>query len=385
MSIVLKNGKVFLESKGGFINCDVKISDDKIHTIGENLSADEEIDCTGKFVMPGLIDAHSHIGMWEEGLNWEGDDGTEKSSPVTPEVRAIDSINPMDEAFENAIKGGVTVASTGPGSANVISGQFVTMKLHGNVMDDMIIKFPAAMKCAFGENPKRNHGKLHGTAPQTRMATAALLRKTLHDAKVYQEKKEYHLEYGNGPFETDFKMESMLPVLEKEIPLKAHAHRADDICTALRIAKEFDVNITLEHCTEGHLITDYIKKANVYAQVGPTLSTKSKPELSNLSWETPKALCDAGVQISIITDHPVIPEWNINICAAMAMKAGLSELDALKAITINPARVLDIDDIKGSIEEGKDADIVIWSGHPLDVQSKVEKVFLEGEKVYELK
>lgn len=384
MSIILKNGTVFLESKGGFFNCDIEIENQKIKKIGNNIKGDNEIDCTDKYVLPGLIDAHSHIGMWEAGLNWEGDDGNECTDPITPELRAIDSINPMDEAFREAIKGGVTVASTGPGSANVVGGQFVTMKLHGNVMDDMIVKFPASMKCAFGENPKGVYGKENKT-PQTRMATAALLRKTLHDAKVYAEKKEYHLDEGKGPFETDFKMEALIPVIEKEIPLKAHAHRADDICTALRIAEEFDVRITLEHCTEGHLIADHIKKFGVCAQVGPTLTDKSKVELNKLTWDTAKVLTEKGVSVSIITDHPVIPQWHLNICAALAMKAGLSELDALKAITINPAKALEIDEIKGSIEEGKDADIVIWDGHPLNIQSSVEKVFIEGEEVYSIK
>lgn len=381
MSIVFRNGRAFIEEECGFKLCDIKIDGRKIVEIGNNLDGDSYVECNEKFVLPGFIDAHSHIGMWEEGLNWEGDDGNECTNPITPTLRAIDSINPMDVAFEEAIRGGVTVASTGPGSANVIGGQFVTMKLHGNIIDKMIIKEPSAMKCAFGENPKSVYGKENKT-PQTRMATAALLRKTLHDTLVYREKKEYHLDEGKGPFEEDFMLEAMLPVIDKEIPLKAHAHRADDICTALRIAKEFDVNITLEHCTEGHLIADFIKEAGVCAQVGPTLSSKSKVELNKLSWTTPKVLSDAGVKVSIITDHPVIPQQMLNVCAGLAMKAGLSEVEAIRAITINPAIALEIDEEKGSIVVGKDADLVVWNGHPLELQSEVETVFIEGDQVY---
>lgn len=381
MSIVFKNGRVFIDSEGGFKQCDIKIEGSKIVEIGNTLEGDNYIDCNEKFVLPGFIDAHSHIGMFEEGINWEGDDGNECTDPITPTLRAIDSINPMDVAFEEAIRGGVTVVSTGPGSANVIGGQFVTMKLNGNIIDKMIIKEPASMKCAFGENPKGAYGK-EKKMPQTRMATAALLRKTLYDTIAYREKKEYHLDEGKGPFEENFMFEAMLPVIDKEIPLKAHAHRADDICTALRIAKEFDVNITLEHCTEGHLIADFIKESGSCAQVGPTLSSKSKVELNKLSWTTPKILSDAGVRVSIITDHPVIPQQMLNICAGMAMKAGLSEVEAIRAITINPAIALEIDDSRGSIMVDKFADIVVWDAHPLELQSQVVTVFVEGEQIY---
>lgn len=341
------------------------------------------IDGTGMVAVPGFIDAHTHLGMWEDAIEFEGADGNEATEPITPELRAIDGINPMDRTFEDARKGGVTAVASGPGSANVIGGQFAAIKTHGICIDDMIVKAPIAMKCAFGENPKRVYGDDQRKTPMTRMATAALLRQTLLEAKDYMENKESDDDDKKPDF--DFQMESLIPVLKKEIPLKAHAHRADDIFTAIRIAKEFGVEVTLDHCTEGHLIPDHIKKSGFCALVGPSLSERAKFELKNLTFETPGVLADKGVKVAIITDHPVIPIQYLPLCAALAVKAGMKREDAFKAVTIHPAEILGISDRVGSIEEGKDGDIVLWSGHPFDFESEVLYTIIDGEIVYQKK
>lgn len=382
--MIIRNGQVFLLEEKGFARRDVEIIGGKIERIGrelENLEGVHEFNAEGHFVMPGLIDAHSHIGLFNEGMRWEGEDGNEIVDPVTPNMCAIDGINPFDIAFKEALEGGVTTASTGPGSANVVGGSFATISLHGKIVDNMIIQNPSAIKVAFGENPKGCYGQ-KGKAPMTRMGIAAILRETLVNAENYIAKKE-DAEYKGEHFDKDVKMEALIPVIEKEIPLKAHAHRADDICSAIRVAKEFGVKLTLEHCTEGHLISDYIAEEEIPAQVGPTFGSRSKIELQNLSFETAKILQEKGVKVSIITDHPVIPQGSLNMCAAMAVKAGMDEFEALKAITINPAQTLDIDHLKGEIREGLDADIVIWDNHPLDLQAKTVRVYVKGEEVFD--
>ena len=364
----LENGCILVDDNG------------KIAKVGSNIPipADAQvIDAGGRLVTPGCIDAHSHIGMWEECMNWEGADGNESSDPITPHLRAIDSINPMDEAFTNAIKGGVTAACTGPGSANVVGGTFAAIKLYGKRIDNMILKSPAAMKCAFGENPKGVYGK-NGKAPKTRMATAAMLREVLFKAKRYYEDKEN----GNTPA-FDMKLEAMIPVIKGEIPLKAHAHRADDILTSIRIAKEFGVKLTLDHCTDGALIAEELAKEGYPAFVGPTLSNKSKIELSNLSFQTPSILHNAGVSVSIITDAPVITQDNLPLCAGMAVQAGLDKEVAWRAITINPATELGIADRVGSLEAKKDADIVIWTADPLTtIGAHAYTTIVDGKIVY---
>ena len=383
--LFIKNGYIFTMAGDIIEGGGILIDDGKIVEVGKNLVAPldaEVIDAEGKMVTPGFIDAHCHVGMFEDGMGFEGDDGNEWVDPVTPQLRAIDALNPMDRAFEEAYMGGVTTAVTGPGSANVIGGQFAAIKTYGDRIDDMIIKSPVAMKIAFGENPKRVY-ESQKKSPLTRMSTAAILRETLFKAKNYMEKKER----ANGDFEKmpefDIKMEALEKVLKKEIPLKAHVHRADDIFTAMRIAKEFDLDLTLDHCTEGHLIADYLAKEGKPAIVGPSLTDRSKIELRNQTFETPGVLHKAGVKIAIMTDAPVIPLYYLPICAGLAVKSGLDEMEALKAITINPAEIVGIDDRVGSIEVGKDADIVIFDKNPLrDVDCKTFATIIDGKVVY---
>lgn len=381
--MLIKNGKIITITGKTYENGCILIKNGKIIEISEHIEENNErvIDAKGGWVIPGIIDAHCHVGMFEEGIGFEGSDGNEATDPITPHLRAIDAVNPMDSAFEDARNSGITTVMTGPGSANVIGGQFVVMKTHGVCIDDMVIKDSAAIKIAFGENPKRvYHGK--GKTPSTRMATAGLLRETLVKAKNYMGKKNSAKIKGDS-FEVDLKMEGLIPVLQKKIPLKAHAHRADDILTAIRIAKEFDVNLTLEHCTEGEFIAKYINEANVSAVVGPTLTSKTKVETRNKSFKTPGVLHKAGVKVAIMTDHPVIPIQYLPLCAGLAAKEGLGIDEALKAITINAAEIAGVDDKIGSIEIGKDADIAIFDGNPLEVFTNTLYTIINGEVVYE--
>ena len=362
--LLIKNGYVKTMS-GSDIECGcVLIGDDgKILKVGADITAPDGcdvIDAEGRLVTPGCVDAHCHIGLDNEGMGWEGRDYNEVVDPTTPHMRAIDSINPQDEAFSLAIENGVTSACTGPGSANVVGGTFVAIKLTGKRVDKMIIKNPLAMKCAFGENPKRCYGSGLKKSPMTRMGTAAVLRELLFKAKRYLEDKEN----GKNP-SFDMKLEAMIPVMKGEIPLKAHAHRADDILTSIRIAKEFGLKITLDHCTDGAIIADELAEEGYPAFVGPTLGNKSKIELRNKSFTTPKVLHEAGVPISIITDAPVIPLQYLPMCAGLAVNSGLDYEEGWKAITINPAKQTGIGDRVGSLEVGKDGDVVIWTADPL--------------------
>lgn len=376
------NGKIMTMAGMVYDRGTVLIEDGKIKTVGADVKVPSEaevINAAGKVVFPGMIDAHTHVGIGEDALGWEGRDYNEMTDPITPHLRAIDAINPADEGIKCARENGITSVMTGPGSANVICGENVVIKTAGEVVDDMIIKNPAGIKAAFGENPKRVYTEKKKT-PNTRMAIAALMREALIKAQDYMVEREKKAE-DDEPFKHDIKNESLIRVLKKEIPLKAHAHRADDIMTILRIAREFDIDITLEHCTEGHLIADKIAEAGVPAIIGPTLTGKVKVELKERTFKTPGILASAGVKVALMSDHPVVPTENLPVYAALSVKDGMPEEEALKAITINSAEILGIDERVGSIEEGKDADIVIFSGHPLDIQSKVEKVFINGEIV----
>ena len=381
--LLIQNGHIKPIVGEELANGCVLIGDDgKIVAVGKDLEAPADcliIDAEGRLVTPGCVDAHCHIGLDNQAMGWEGRDYNEIVDPLTPQMRAIDSINPMDEAFGLGLRGGVTTACTGPGSANVVGGTFVALKLHGKRVDKMIVKDPIAMKCAFGENPKRCYGQGSKKSPMTRMATAALLREVLFKAKRYLADKEADK---NPPF--DMKMEAMLPVVKGEIPLKCHAHRADDILTAIRIAKEFGLAITLDHCTDGSLIADELAEEGFPAFVGPTFGGKSKIELINKSFDTPKDLVNAGLKVSIITDAPVIPIQYLPMCAGLAVNAGLNAEDAWKAITINPAESIGIGDRVGSLEPGKDGDVVIWTADPMTaLGAESYATVVNGKVVYQ--
>ena len=383
--LLIKGGTVKTITHGDIEDGEILIDDGKILAVGKGLEVPEGcevFDAAGKLVTPGLIDGHTHIGLDESAIRWEGADYNEMSEPVTPEMRGIDGLNPIDEAFQLALKGGVTTAVTGPGSANVMGGTFLALKLYGNCVDEMVIRDPVAMKVAFGENPKWVYGQNGKKKPVTRMGIASLLRETLSKAKRYAEDLEAAEKKDEKKPSYDFRMEALLPVLRKEIPLKAHAHRADDILTMLRIAREFDVDVTLDHCTEGHLIVDQLVKANKPVLVGPTLGGKSKYELKNKSFVTPGILSKAGLEVCIITDAPVIPLQHLPLAAGLAIREGMDEEAAWRAITINPAHVAGIDGRVGSLEAGKDADIAVFDGNPLrEIQAKAVQVFVNGEPV----
>lgn len=381
--LVIKNARLLTMTANGSFVGDIRIDGGKIAEIAQNIDTTgcDVFDAEGMYAMPGIIDAHSHIGMWEDGMGREGSDGNEATNPVTPEMRSIDGINPFDRCFKEAVACGVTTAVTGPGSANVVGGTFVAMKLYGRSMDEMILKFPVAMKAAFGENPKRVYGDK--ATPATRMAIAAILRKALAGALDYAKKIENAKDDPSKMPERDLGKEALLPVIRRELPLKIHCHRADDILTAIRIAKEFNVRFTLDHCTEGYLIPDLLKETieetGAGIIIGPLLTDRSKIELRNVSFSAPKALYDAGIDFAMMTDHPVIPEQYLPVCAALAVREGLPEDAALRSITINAARITGIDDRVGSLEVGKDADIAVFSGHPLDFRSRCVLCTVDGQ------
>ena len=379
--LCIKNGLVHNAIIPEAVVQDILVENGKIIAIGTNLDIPEGaevMDVTGKEVYPGFVEAHGHIGLDGYGIGYEGTDYNEMNDIASPHLRGIDGIKPMEPTFKKAAQAGVTSVCTGPGSANVLGGTFAAIKTVGISVDDMLIRDGVAMKCAFGENPKRCY---RDKKDSCRMSTAAILREMLFKAREYMLKKEAA---GDDIFKRpafDMKMEALIPVLKKEIPLKAHAHAAVDILTAVRIAKEFDVKLTLEHVTEGHLIVDELVKIDVPLAVGPTLTNATKFELRNKSWTTPGILAAAGCQVSIITDSPVIPQEYLPICAGMAVKAGMDPFKALQAITINPAKHAGIADRVGSLEAGKDADIVITDGCPFEVSTNVECVIIDGKVV----
>ena len=377
--LLIKNGYVKTMAGDDLDGYDLLIDDNgKIAKIEKNIPENSEceiIDAEGRLVTPGLVEAHCHVGL--EGGK-EGNDFNEKGNPLTPQLRAIDAICPQYDVFKNGLRGGVTSVCTGPGSANAIGGTFAAIKLYGECIDDMVIKDPVAMKCAFGENVKSTYGQALGTCPVTRMGIAAVIREHLYKVKSYMEAKEA----GKNP-SFDMKLEAMIPVLKREIPLKAHAHRADDIFTAIRIAKEFNLRLTLDHCTDGSLIADELAEEDYPVLVGPSWGSKSKIELFGKTFKTPADLYNSGLKICIITDASVVVIEKLSFCAALAVKEGLPEEAAWRAITINPAEVMGIADRVGSLEVGKDGDVVIWESNPItDVCSAVYKTLVNGKVVY---
>jgi imidazolonepropionase-like amidohydrolase len=388
--LTIKNARILTmagkEYASGFISC----KDGVIAAIGpmesmpEPSSLDTVIDARGKILLPGLIDSHSHIGVIEDSVGFEGDDVNEMTDPVTPHLRAIDGIYHADRAFEEARQNGITTVVTGPGSANVIGGQFAALKTYGRTVDEMVIKAPCAMKIAFGENPKTVYHEKHQT-PITRMATAAILREQLFKAKEYLEALsdyEKDKEENDKP-EFDMKLHALVPVIKGELVVKAHAHRADDIMTAIRIAQEFNLDMTLDHCTEGWMMADVLKEYGYDVIVGPLLTDRSKIELRNQSLKAPGVLARAGVNVAIMSDHPCVPSQHLMLCAALAVREGMAEEDALKAITINAAKSVRLDKRIGSLEVGKDADMVLYDGHPFDYTGKVWMTLINGQPVYQ--
>jgi imidazolonepropionase-like amidohydrolase len=366
----------------------ILIKDKKIVEIGNDINVNnndisEIIDASNYLVMPGIIEAHCHIGIKEERKGFEGDDCNEVSEPVTPYLKALDAINPMDSAFHNALSAGITGVMVGPGSSNVVGGQFVFIKTHGRSVDKMVVLEPAAMKIAFGENIKSNYNK-NNRMPTTRMSIGAMLREELFEAKQYNEGKKNAKKSGNS-FDLTFRKECWLPVLNKEIPLKAHVHRADDILTAIRIAKLFDLKLTLDHCTEGHLIAKEIKDSGFPAIVGPSLASRNKIETQNADFKTAGILHKEGIKVAITTDHPVTRIQDLAICAGLAAKEGLGIEEGLKAITINAAEICNVSDRVGSLEVGKDADIAIFNGNPMETFTKTMYTIIDGQVVYKSK
>ena len=380
-----KKEKIRAEYENGFLRIEngkiARIGDmEEVETLPQKDGGIDVIDAGGRLVMPGIIEAHCHMGITEEKKGMEGDDCNENVQPITPYLRAMDAIHSMDAAFDDAVRAGITSAMVGPGSSNVVGGQFAFIKTKGRRIDDLVVLAPAAMKVAFGENPKVNFSG-QGKMPVTRMAVAGMLREELFRAKQYAEKKRKAKKAGEE-FEEDFHYECWIPVFEGKIPLKAHVHRVDDILTAIRIAKEFGLDMTLDHCSEGHLIAEELAKEGYPAIVGPDLSSRSKIEVQNVAFKTAGILSAAGLKVAITTDHPVSLIQSLPLCAGLCVKSGMPFDTALRAITIHAAQICRVDDRVGSLEIGKDADIVIFDGNPLEVSTKVYCTLINGEIAY---
>lgn len=375
--ILLKNAYIKTITNGDLKDTSLLIRNGKIKEISKEIDIKnydniEIIDCSDYIVTPGLVDEHSHIGSWEDGLGWEGNDINEMTDPVNPGLHIIDAVNPEDVAFSDALSGGVTSVQTMPGSGNILGGLMIAIKTAGTIVDDMLLKNPSGMKAALGENPKRSYGK-QNKMPKTRMGAAYLLRKALNDAKDYMDKKDK---------KHDLKMENLSLVLKKEIPLRVHAHRADDILTAIRISKEFDIDITIEHCTEGHKVAKELAENNVWANIGPSIWRRAKVETKDITSKTPSIIADAGGKLTLITDHNIIPQQHYRLTAGLAIREGLDKKLAWEAITINPAKVIGISHRVGSLEVGKDADIAIWDGDPLELTTHCIITMIDGNVAY---
>ena len=390
--LLIENAKIYTMNNAIYDSGCILIDSGKILRIvskKEELKTDfskiqKVINAKGGVVLPGFIDPHCHLGLVGDSLGFEGDDGNEATDPMTPQLRAIDGINFFDRGFKDAIEAGVTTVVTGPGSANVSGGQFVAIKTYGKKVEDIVVKDPVAVKIAFGENPKSVYNE-KGQTPITRMAIMSLLRDALKKAKDYGELLEKYKkdEVENNKPDYDARSEAFLKVLNKEIPFKAHAHRASDIITAIRLAKEFDVNLTIEHCTDGVLIKDILKDERIPVILGPILTDRSKPELVNQNPKIGGILSNEGILVALMTDHPCVPINYLLLQAAILVKEGMDEVKALEAITINAAKVCGIDNRVGSIEVGKDADMVILDGHPFEFKTNVVKTIINGEVVYD--
>ncbi len=377
------NAKIYPVSNPPIDNGTLLIKNDKISNVGKHIQIPKSakiIDAANKYLLPGFVDAHTHVGMWGEWYGRAQHDGNESSNPVTSGVRAIDAVWPEHSAFQDAQRGGVTCIQITPGSGNVIGGETAVVKTSGIVIDHMIVRIPAGIKAALGENPKGAYGS-QGQAPKTRMGIASILRGALYKAKDYMKKLD---DSGGDPTklpDTDLDMLSLVKVLRKQIPLRVHAHRADDIVTAIRIAEEFDIDYSIEHCTDGIAIAEFLGAKKVKVNIGPSMGTRGKIETATTSLKTPGILSKAGCKVSLISDHPFHPIQFLSVAAAMAWANGMEEADALRAVTLTPAETLGVEDRVGSLEPGKDADFVIWNGHPFKIRSKVETVFIEGERV----
>ena len=381
--LLIRNARLFTMEGDGYIEGgDVLMEAGKVVAAGANLSAPgaKVIDAHGAYATPGFVDPHTHIGLWADGERDDTGDGNEETDPVTPHLRALDAVNPVDPCFAEACRAGVTSVAAGPGSANVLGGQFLAMKTHGKSLKTMLIKEPLAMKAAFGENPKHVYGS-NGKRPGTRMGTAAVLREAFYEAREYMEKRAGKDADKRPAF--NLKNEALAMVLRRELLLKMHAHRADDILTAIRLVKEFDLRASVEHCTEGHLIADELREAGVGVILGPLLCDRSKPELKNLTMKAPAILHRAGVKFALMTDHGVIPEQYLPVEAGLCVREGLPEMEALRAITINAAEVIGLSERIGSLAPGKDADVVLFDGHPLETRTRASLVIVDGEIVYE--
>jgi imidazolonepropionase-like amidohydrolase len=358
----------------------VLIEGGKITALGPDVSVPEgfdSFDTAGKVIMPGMVDAHVHLGVHEEAEGWAGHDTNELTSPVTPHVRALDAINPEDLGFEDAIAGGVLTVNVNPGSGNPIGGQTVAVRCAGRTVDEMVLRSPSGLKSALGENPKRVYGD-RKEFPSTRLGTAAVIRESFVKTANYLDK----LERGNGePVERDLRWEALGLVLRRKIPWRQHCHRADDIATALRLADEFGYRLVIDHGTEAALLADRIAERGVPVLTGPLITSRSKVELRRRSLANPARLTAAGVELGIITDHPVVPVQLLHVQAALAVKEGLDPEVALRAVTLTPARVLGVDDQVGSLTPGKAATLCVWSGDPLDVRSRVETAWIDGRQV----
>ncbi|MEO2075401.1 MAG: amidohydrolase [Bacillus sp. (in: firmicutes)] len=369
--ILLTNATIYPITSNPIQSGDVLIENGKIKDVGTRLVADSNIkviDCQQQYLFPGFIDVHTHLGLYDEGTGWAGNDANETAEALTPHIRAMDGVYPLDQAFTDAIRSGITTVHIMPGSANVIGGTTSVIKTTGKNIQKMIVQEVAGLKIALGENPKRIHS--HGNSDSiTRMGIMGMLREAFYKA-IHTDTPE------------DLRIAPIVMALNREIPVRIHAHRADDIISALRFAEEFNLDLRIEHCTEGHLIANELSGLNLKVSVGPTLTRRSKVELKNKTWKTYQELTNHGVEVSITTDHPYTPIQYLNICAGIAVREGLPEQKALEGITILPAKNLKIDQNVGSIEVGKDADLVLWSHHPFHYLAKPRWTMIGGEMVY---